>query len=71
MAYRKTEVNGKTYEYTVGRKFLKIKGIGTVDKETIGTKIEQRCECCDEPNGKFTTGVITPKIVQQYIEKNI
>lgn len=71
MSYRKIEVNGKTYEYTVGKTHLKIRGLGVIDKQSIGTKIQEKCECCGEPNGHYHTGVITPKIVREYIESNI
>lgn len=36
MAYRKIEVNGVTYEYTIGRTHVKVRGVGTALKEDIG-----------------------------------
>jgi hypothetical protein len=36
MGYRKIEVGGKEYEYTIGREFVKIKTIGVFPCSEIG-----------------------------------
>lgn len=36
MSYRKIEVNGKVYEYSVGRTHTKIRGIGAYKNEEVG-----------------------------------
>lgn len=36
MSYRKINVSGQTYEYVVGKNFLKIKGVGVYSKSSIG-----------------------------------
>jgi hypothetical protein len=42
MAYRKVIVNNIEYEYTIGKSFLKVKGVGvvnTIDKYDIITPV--------------------------------
>lgn len=39
MSYRKIEVDGKTYEYTVGSAMLKVKGFAAVDRNTVGETV--------------------------------
>lgn len=45
MTYRKIEVNGKVYEYTVGKTHVKIKGMQAITKDKIGNLIEKPV-CC-------------------------
>jgi len=71
MSYRKIEVDGKTYEYTVGRTHLKVKGVGVIEREKIGYSRNIPCECCGEPTKAKYEGVISPKVVQKYIQDNI
>lgn len=49
MTYRTVDVNGKTYEYVVGKSHVKIKGIGVFTKEELGHWQARTCECCGEP----------------------
>jgi hypothetical protein len=37
MSYRKIDVAGREYEYTIGKTHTKIKGIGVFHNEDIGT----------------------------------
>jgi hypothetical protein len=50
MTYRKIEVDGKEYEYTIGKTHTKIKGVGVFLNEDIGNVIttyrDGICECC-------------------------
>lgn len=52
MSYRKITVDGKVYEYTVGKTHTKIRGIGVWKNEEIGnnhtTWTDPICECCGE-----------------------
>jgi hypothetical protein len=52
MSYRKVEQDGVTYEYTVGRTHVKIKGVGAFPKEQVGRTVNHNeylhCECCGE-----------------------
>jgi hypothetical protein len=56
MAYRKIDVNGKTYEYTIGRTHLKVKGMGAVLKEQVGHIVDEK------------TVIVTPKHVSDFIQ---
>ncbi len=53
MSYRKITVDGKVYEYTIGKTHTKIKGIGVWKNEELGKYIttgrDGYCECCGEP----------------------
>lgn len=39
MSYRKIEVDGATYEYTVGSAMLKVKGFPAVDRDLVGETV--------------------------------
>lgn len=39
MSYRKITVDDKQYEYVIGKKFLKVKGLGIFDVSLFGNKI--------------------------------
>jgi hypothetical protein len=57
MSYRKIDVDGVTYEYTVGKQYLKIKGIGTWPRELVGIEVERK-------RNKYA---VTPHIVANII----
>lgn len=42
MTYRKIEVDGKEYEYVVGKSYVKVKGVGVWDKHAVGYVIDDR-----------------------------
>jgi hypothetical protein len=42
MSYRKLELNGRTYEWVVGKDFLKVKGVGIWPKAEVGTPAASR-----------------------------
>ena len=42
MSYRKIEVDGKEYEYVVGRSNVKVKGVGSWPKNEVGYVIDDR-----------------------------
>ena len=50
MSYRKITVDGKVYEYTIGKTHTKIKGIGVWKNEDVGHNVtlNNYCECCGE-----------------------
>lgn len=49
MGYRKITVDGKEYEYVIGKTHTKVKGIKTVFlNEEIGVLSAKNCECCGE-----------------------
>ncbi len=41
MAYRKIKVNGKEYEYVVGRSNVKVKGLGVWSKHEVGQVLDE------------------------------
>ena len=41
MSYRKITVDGKEYEYVVGKSHVKVKGIGAWAKEEVGYVIDE------------------------------
>lgn len=50
MSYRKLTVNGKTYEYVIGKTHVKVKGVGVWPKEEVGEQSAMNCGCgCGEP----------------------
>jgi hypothetical protein len=42
MSYRKIEVDGKEYEYSVGRTHVKIRYVGAFSKNDVGYVIDER-----------------------------
>jgi hypothetical protein len=42
MSYRKIEVDGKEYEYVVGKSNVKVKGLGVWSKHDVGYVIDER-----------------------------
>jgi hypothetical protein len=86
MAYRKIEVLGKTYEYVIGRDFVKIKGVGlyerTVDFTVPGYNPDEEGHMTDQDSAVHrlkctTTGryvqegeLITPADIKSIILRN-
>jgi hypothetical protein len=64
MAYRKTEVNGKEYQYTIGKDFVKIRGMQAVPKSKVG----QVDHYDDWGRAVYK---VTPALVQIYIQNNV
>ena len=83
MAYRKIIIDGKTYEYTVGKKFTKIKGFKKpILNEEIGhktsifkeeTNIEINQEDLTQEDlkefRKFAKIAVKPKDITKYIKE--
>lgn len=42
MSYRKIEVDGQEYEYSVGKSYVKIRYVGAFDKHDVGYVIDDR-----------------------------
>lgn len=49
MSYRKIEVDGAEYQYTIGKTHVKVRGLGVWPKEDIGDSVAKQCDCCGEP----------------------
>lgn len=58
MSYRNLTVGEKTYQYTIGKKFVKIKGHSTVPIEKIGNSL------IDAP----TEYQVTPSDIKRYLQ---
>jgi len=83
MSYRKITVNGKSYEYVIGKTNTKIKGIGIFVNEKIaeGIAYYEECSCaaegyenCYEGDPEYLRGdksAVTPSIIKQLILKHV
>lgn len=77
MSYRKIEVNGKKYEYVVGKTNIKIKEVGVFPIAGNSDFYAHVCECCGATNmelyGEPDTGSlgVTPKHIRSLILKNV
>lgn len=60
MGYRKIEVDGKTYEYVIGRKFVKFRGGKAIPHSEIGVMRDRMDEY-----------VITPKLIAAYLKGGV
>lgn len=83
MAYRKINVNGKAYDYSVGSTHVKIRGFKNGSKverkENVGHRfyIAEYCECCGTAmhelysNYEYSSAIaVTPANVAAYILAN-
>jgi len=65
MSYRKITVDGKDYQYTVGRTHVKVHGFDAVSKESIGQIREYNTECsCGFSGCNYDTEIYTKLAVQ-------
>lgn len=58
MSYRKLEVDGQIFEYSVGRSHVKIRYVGAFDRREIGYVIDER------------EVRVRPGDIAEYIKKN-
>lgn len=85
MGYRKLNVSGSEYEYTVGKRFIKIRGFKTgksvrvAPKEQVGrlVYVAEYCDCCGTPMHEILSNYVyreairvTPANVIAYVLKN-
>jgi hypothetical protein len=84
MSYRKINVNDESYSYSIGRSHVHIKGgllkkPVNVRKDTVGIKMEWKCECCgltlseigDEAAETSFFYAVTPRVVREIITSHI
>lgn len=45
MSYRKLEVDGTTYEYSVGKTHTKIRHVGAYKNKDVGRIVQSKCSC--------------------------
>jgi hypothetical protein len=54
MSYRKLEVNGQVFEYSIGKTHTKIRGIGAFKNEDVGNNnVNGNQQWWDCPDGSF------------------
>lgn len=70
MSYRTVTVDGKDYQYVVGKTHVKIRGLQAVLKEEVGKerKAPEYCECCGEPLSALYSDYVPPKRLQIHPE---
>lgn len=65
MAYRKIEVDGKSYEYTIGRTHVKVKGVGVATLDEVGRQIDVENYC--DADSWTTNTAVQPADVARFI----
>lgn len=65
--YRKITVNDETYQYVIGREYVKVKGVGQAKKEDVGELVREYNEYDEE----YEAVEVTPKHIKEFIERNI
>lgn len=73
MSYRKIEVNGDIFEYSIGKTHTKIRGVGAYKNEDVGKEYQSgRCHCgswgCDY--AVPTRIQVRPNDLVNFIRKN-
>ncbi len=76
MSYRKIEVDGIGYEYTVGRTHVKVKGLGVALTEDVGRKVDvvNYCDChpsCDVVESETKKIAVQPADVARWIRSMV
>lgn len=59
MSYRKLEVNGQVFEYSIGRTHTKIRGVGAYKNEEVGKQSDG-----------WYFGSVTPVRLAAFIKRN-
>jgi hypothetical protein len=65
MSYRKIEVDGQVFEYSIGKTHTKIRGVGAYKNEDVGTFFE--IGSWDQPE---VTLQVRPSDIKSFIERN-
>lgn len=66
MSYRKIEVNGKTYEYVIGKTNIKIKGVGVFSTVEVGDESARK----EFGEDQFRHNPVTPADIRKLIINN-
>lgn len=68
MSYRKIEVEGQVFEYSIGKTHTKIRGAGAYKNEDVGNyNVNHGQEWWDCPSGSFQ---IRPSDLASFIKRN-
>lgn len=77
MSYRNITVDGKVYQYVVGKTHVKVRGLKVWPKNEVGKMVTvfEYCECCGEPKSDIyashvdtETLMVTPADVRNKIK---
>lgn len=69
MSYRKIEVNGKTYEYSIGRTHTKIRGVGAYKNEDVGKEYNISDSFCADWE-TYKALQVRPSDLASFIKRN-
>jgi hypothetical protein len=68
MSYRKIEVDGAVFEYSIGRTHTKIRGVGAYPNGEVGNyNVNHGQEWWDSPDGSFQ---VRPSDLAAFIKRN-
>lgn len=76
MSYRKIEVDGTVFEYSIGKTHTKIRGVGAYKNEDVGKKVTHGitpcgCDGCTcEPYEFYDVLEVHPKDLASFIRLN-
>ena len=75
MSYRKLEVDGQVFEYSIGKTHTKIRGIGAYKNEDVGsTQVSDYCSCGSRSgNCNFNVSMtlqVRPSDLASFIKRN-
>jgi len=75
MSYRKLEVDGTVFEYSIGRTHTKIRGVGAYKNEEVGKTVTRgispcfkNCGC--DPYEFYDVVEVHPKDLAAFIKRN-
>ena len=68
MSYRKLEVDGNVFEYSIGKTHTKIRGVGAYENKRIGNyRTKSEYDWWDSPDGSFQ---VRPSDLASFIKQN-
>lgn len=72
MSYRKIEVDGQVFEYSVGKTHTKIRGVGAYLNTQVGSIVQSKCSCGSSGCFENTHDVIQvrPSDLTSFIKAN-
>lgn len=75
MSYRKLEVNGQTFEYSIGKSHTKIRHVGAYKNEEVGKMVThgispcyKNCGC--DPYEFYDVLEVRPSDLENFIKRN-
>lgn len=69
MSYRKIEVEGQIFEYSVGKTHTKIRGVGAFENERVGNlRVSSEYDWWETQNATLQ---VRPSDVADFVKKNV